>query len=297
MPNTTPHHTTPHHSSPSLSFSPGGPRCQSGDAGDAGDEEDAGLISEGSHGRDNVIHIYDALPSLRGPSLAAGPNPSTRSPGIWKSLPSNSLNFCKFALLPLPPRTRKDRKNGKDGGAEKEALLAVPNLVDSELADIYHLPSMRRLHAGVNVPKQDAAGSEGVKGKGKGKAKAVDGAGDGDEDEVHPEGTRSGLIMSLHLGFLPIAQAMEAGDIEAKTGDTEVTAGGATGEDASSDRQLGLAMGYEDGRVEVWACASGSNSQGLGEEGWRCFSDGRGAVGPRRWELVFGAKGHNEAGE
>jgi hypothetical protein len=197
------------------------------------------LTSEGSHGRDNVIHIYEPIVHRRGLSLAVGPSPITKPPEIWKTLPTNSLNFCRFALLPIPA--------GR--GKEREALLAVPNLLDSELADVYHLPSMKRLHAAINTSESISSGAT---------------------ISTDLEGMRSGLMMSLHLGFL------------ATTGRDELS-------------RLGLAIGFEDGRVELWVCTSAGSSEE--NESWRLFSDGRGAVGPRRWGILGRGKGHNEAGK
>lgn len=139
---------------------------------------------------------------------------------------------------------------GTPGGPE--ALLAVPNLLDTELADIYHLPSMRRLHAAVNTPVD-------VKGKKKAAPTPTD-------------STRSGLIMSLHLRFLPpVKLAIKSPD--------------------ETERRLVLILGYEDGRIDVWGIA------GADKEAWRGFTDGSEQVGKRGWDPIWSGKGHNEAGE
>lgn len=133
--------------------------------------------------------------------------------------------------------------------------MAVPNLLDSELADIYHLPSLKRLHAALNTPSAK---------KDKGKGKEID----------HSNGTqnvRSGLIMSLHLRFLPDSTSADG---------------------IVMDSKLGLILGYEDGRVDIWVC----DPDGEEKERWRIFSDGSGKVGNRAWELVWTGKGHNESG-
>lgn len=170
-------------------------------------------------------------------------------------------------MLPIPLSTSVPASSGSSsagarakGDGEAEALLAVPNLLDTELADIYHLPSMRRLHAGVNTPKANQ----------KGKAKA------GPADA-----TRSGLIMSLHLRFLRLEAAMASSS--SKHGDRE-------------QGKLVLVLGYEDGRVDMWGMPVDTGSTEGGEESWRAFSDGSGQVGKRGWEVMWSGKGHNEAG-
>ena len=158
---------------------------------------------------------------------------------------TNSLNFCRFSVCPLA-------RQSEDG--RKEALLAVPNLVDSELVDIYLLPSRRRLHASINyTPKPK---------------------GPIDEMSIKPDAGRTGLVMGIHLAF-------------------------------DSSGRLNCVMGFEDGRTEVWRCgsapvgptqATGTSPSELPEE-WRRTWDARMSSGPRLWEKVYEAKGHNEAGE
>lgn len=48
-----------------------------------------------------------------------------------------------------------------------------------------------------------------------------------------------------------------------------------------------VAMGFEDGRVELWALAGGV--------GWKGPSDGRAGMTP--WQRRYEGKKHNEAGE
>ncbi len=47
------------------------------------------------------------------------------SPKHLYSLDVNSLNFCRFSFLPLPPSLQRESEG-------LEALIAVPNLVESE---------------------------------------------------------------------------------------------------------------------------------------------------------------------
>jgi hypothetical protein len=52
----------------------------------------------------------------------------------------NALNYCRFSLYPTqsdPPR----------------ALLGLPNLIESELVDIWDLPGKTRLHAAIGTIK------------------------------------------------------------------------------------------------------------------------------------------------
>jgi hypothetical protein len=50
------------------------------------------------------------------------------------SLDVNALNFCRFSLLPL---------HSDDGDAQAQALVAVPNLVESALASAVHFAFFR----------------------------------------------------------------------------------------------------------------------------------------------------------
>ena len=68
--------------------------------------------------------------------------PSLPAPALCYSMDVNALNFCRFALLPLPALLPTDGADagpaagtGAEAGAGVEAghsaLLALPNLVDS----------------------------------------------------------------------------------------------------------------------------------------------------------------------
>lgn len=67
-----------------------------------------------------------------------------------------------------------------------------------------------------------------------------------------------------------------------------------------------LAMGFEDGRVELWECSPGERAR-IGEEGgdvvrqwWEQPSDARDptcSAEDRRWWRIWEQKGHNEAGQ
>lgn len=155
-------------------------------------------------GRDNKLHLYERLHVERLDAAAT----ASSGPPIQMSMDSNSLNFCRFALTPY----------------EDAALMALPNLVDSELIDVYAMPSGKRLHSKVNFAA-DAKGSN----------------------------TRSGLVMAVALRVV--------GD------------------------RLALVAGFEDGRLEVWAC----DVTALGK-----LWDGKTSA-PGPWRRLWAGKAHNEA--
>ncbi|PVG04431.1 WD40 repeat-like protein [Serendipita vermifera] len=98
-----------------------------------------------SHGRDQKLHVWSRLlPPL---SLGGSVNLAEviSSPPLLYSLDVNALNFCRFSLLPQPE--------------ESKALLAVPNLVDSNYIDIWTLPNPDRVHAAMGKRHVQDAGS------------------------------------------------------------------------------------------------------------------------------------------
>ncbi|KII85233.1 hypothetical protein PLICRDRAFT_116623 [Plicaturopsis crispa FD-325 SS-3] len=129
-----------------------------------------------THGRDNKLHVWKRAqePQIKVGSSAAAPG--LRSPTLCYSMDVNALNYCRFSLMPLPPSPPSYLK-------DDSVLIAFPNIVDSSLADIWALPSQRRLHA--------AIGSEGVASLPTPETLA-DGRGP----------NKTGIIMSLHL-FTP----------------------------------------------------------------------------------------------
>ncbi|KAG8743216.1 ASTRA complex subunit [Ceratobasidium sp. 428] len=88
-----------------------------------------------THGRDYKLHVWRLAPTVPLLADAAG-SPTLATPTIVFSLDVNALNYCRFALYPV--------SRGK-------ALLALPNLVESELIDIWEIPSTTRLHAGIGT--------------------------------------------------------------------------------------------------------------------------------------------------
>ncbi|KAG2343527.1 WD-40 repeat-containing protein [Suillus weaverae] len=119
-----------------------------------------------THGRDNKIHVW-ARPE-ESASIRQGPATllDLSTPTICYSLDVNALNYCKFSLLEA---------------SKQEGLLAVPNLVESALADIWSLPSRQRLYAAIGDPQDTSA------------APFSDGR----------SGSKSGIIMSMHLFHAP----------------------------------------------------------------------------------------------
>ncbi|KAK6596106.1 WD repeat domain-containing protein [Botrytis cinerea] len=84
-----------------------------------------------------------------------------RKPWILHMLDVNTMNFCAFAMCPLHPdiKVEEDGDSGKDEKVEVDVekgeksgdqlLLAVPNTLTSESIDIFHVPTLHRLH---NIP-------------------------------------------------------------------------------------------------------------------------------------------------
>ncbi|KAH9945340.1 WD-40 repeat-containing protein [Epithele typhae] len=142
-----------------------------------------------THGRDNKLHVWTgphaAEPGAARPACAgagavdvdagSAALPGLHVPALLYSLDVNALNYCRFSLLvPAPPIA-----GSAPGPAEEEALLAVPNLVESAYADVWTLPGKQRLHAAIGKGGQDLA---------------ADG-----RDVRNP----TGLIMSMHLSAAP----------------------------------------------------------------------------------------------
>jgi hypothetical protein len=86
-----------------------------------------------SHGRDNKLHVWRRPSSHDEPSTVGGgsaSSPGTLELELGYSLDVNALNFCRFSLLPLYD---DDDEDGHSAEAA-QALVAVPNLVESSLA-------------------------------------------------------------------------------------------------------------------------------------------------------------------
>ncbi|KAK0506524.1 WD-40 repeat-containing protein [Armillaria luteobubalina] len=145
-----------------------------------------------TQGRDNKLHIWlrvEELPGIGG-SAALSESPI---PVLQYSMDVNALNYCKFSLMPLPLNDTMSGSSSKD--QSNEALIALPNLVESSEADIWSLPSCTRVHAAIG--KQESNGP----------ILSTDGRGN----------QATGIIMSLHLykhdDVLRILIAYESGKV------------------------------------------------------------------------------------
>ncbi|EPS95024.1 hypothetical protein FOMPIDRAFT_150161 [Fomitopsis schrenkii] len=119
-----------------------------------------------THARDNKLHVWERVLE---PAAALGhaASLSLPTPPLCYSMDVNALNYCRFSLMPLAESARND---------ERRALIALPNLVESSFADIWALPSQKRIHAAVGKAGQPDGPS-------------LDGRGS----------SATGIIMSLHL--------------------------------------------------------------------------------------------------
>ncbi|TDL25682.1 WD-40 repeat-containing protein [Rickenella mellea] len=92
-----------------------------------------------THGRDNKLHVWERVVE----NVSVGDSATVTGlsiPSLRYSMDVNALNFCRFSLLPRP---------SLDVTVAQTAQVALPNLVDSSLVDIWSLPSQRRLHAAI----------------------------------------------------------------------------------------------------------------------------------------------------
>ncbi|KAI6004339.1 WD40-repeat-containing domain protein [Pisolithus marmoratus] len=92
-----------------------------------------------THGRDNKIYVWERpVESVAIRQVGAATLTESSAPTLCYSMDVNALNYCRFSLL--LPLSNSDTTS---------ALLAVPNLVESSLADVWTLPSRQRLHAAI----------------------------------------------------------------------------------------------------------------------------------------------------
>ncbi|KAJ4487745.1 WD40-repeat-containing domain protein [Lentinula aciculospora] len=149
-----------------------------------------------THGRDNKLHVWDRLDEQ---SITSGIGSSAALPGLPTptlrfSMDVNALNYCRFSLLPtsiigsipenLPSANITSRV---DSSSECTALIALPNLIQSSEADVWSIPSYKRLHAAIGH-----------------RVKASIFSGDGRTGE-----NATGIIMSLRL-FEPTSSSAES---------------------------------------------------------------------------------------
>ncbi|SJL05265.1 uncharacterized protein ARMOST_08631 [Armillaria ostoyae] len=149
----------------------------------------ANIITQGC---DNKLHVWlrvEELPGIGG-SAALSESPI---PVLQYSMDVNALNYCRFSLMPLPPNDSISGLSSKD--QSNEALIALPNLVESSEADIWSLPSCSRVHAAIGKQERN------------GPILSTDGRGN----------QATGIVMSLHLfehdGALRILIAYESGNV------------------------------------------------------------------------------------
>ncbi|KAH7107519.1 WD-40 repeat-containing protein [Auriculariales sp. MPI-PUGE-AT-0066] len=116
-----------------------------------------------THGRDNKLRVWQ-LPTADAAVGDSATNPALPIPVEISAHDVNALNFCAFSLLRAQDDSTKD-------------LIALPNLVDSNNADIWDLNTFERLHGAIGKP---------------------DGATATDYSENNPRG-ETGILMSLHL--------------------------------------------------------------------------------------------------
>lgn len=82
------------------------------------------LFFQGSHGRDNKLHVWKRVIELPGSARLgdAAASLDLPIPDLSYSMDVNALNYCRFSLMLL----------GSDDN-HKRALLAVPGLIDSSV--------------------------------------------------------------------------------------------------------------------------------------------------------------------
>ncbi|TCD65141.1 hypothetical protein EIP91_003034 [Steccherinum ochraceum] len=172
-----------------------------------------------THGRDNKLYIWDLPNDTTQELREAAMQPQLPTPELAHTLEVNALNYCRFSLL-------------STGFEDDQALIAVPNLVESSQADIWCLPSLTRLHAAIGKHDHNATYTKVADGRGL---------------------NALGIIMSLHL-FVheesPPASPDSPLEPSAST--------------SRSPTQLRLLCGYENGSVTLW-CFDGV---GTGGESW-----------------------------
>ncbi|TFK98627.1 WD40-repeat-containing domain protein [Pterulicium gracile] len=112
-----------------------------------------------THARDNKIHVWTRITESP-PSASIGASaalPDLPVPDSRESTDVNALNFCRFSLLDLGVNLNATLAGVRDPQTAnpqvRRALIAVPNLVQSELADIWAVPGFERLHAAIGTPE------------------------------------------------------------------------------------------------------------------------------------------------
>ncbi|CCM03104.1 uncharacterized protein FIBRA_05224 [Fibroporia radiculosa] len=131
-----------------------------------------------THGRDNKLHVWQRVRDAAAALGHSAATPGLQLPQCCYSLDVNALNYCRFSLLCVAP---DDAHNGE------RALIAVPNLVESSLADIWTLPGLQRLHAAIGTAGKPPTPAP-IEGRGL---------------------NATGIIMGMHLFQVPYPHSSE----------------------------------------------------------------------------------------
>ncbi|KAG8756237.1 ASTRA complex subunit [Serendipita sp. 396] len=99
-----------------------------------------------THGRDHKLHVWSRTVQPIVVAESVNVERIVSAPPLLYSLDVNALNFCKFDLF------------AKVG--ENTAVLAVPNLIDSNYIDLWDLPARDRLHAAVGKQYLQESGAD-----------------------------------------------------------------------------------------------------------------------------------------
>ncbi|KKF95636.1 ASTRA-associated protein 1 [Ceratocystis platani] len=96
-----------------------------------------------THGRDNELTVWklseaDETHLSRQPPLESSVTPPRNKPWVDFVMPVNSMNFCAFSCCSAVASEEVDTSN--------EIWFAVPNALQLEGVDLFHLPSQTRKH-------------------------------------------------------------------------------------------------------------------------------------------------------
>ncbi|PPQ71184.1 hypothetical protein CVT24_010002 [Panaeolus cyanescens] len=124
-----------------------------------------------TQGRDNKLHVWDQVREMpASTSIGGSANlPGLPTPALRYSMDINAINFCRFSLL-------SGTASSSQPAGGKQALLGLPNLVDSSTVDIWSLPDQARMHAAIGQEIKKSIFSENPGGR-----------------------NNSGIVMSMHL--------------------------------------------------------------------------------------------------
>ncbi|KIM84143.1 hypothetical protein PILCRDRAFT_818460 [Piloderma croceum F 1598] len=182
-----------------------------------------------THGRDNKLHVWTRIQEpLASASIRIGGSaalPGLPMPTLCYSMDVNALNYCRFSLLLQPASAQFSESN--------EALIALPNLIESSLADIWALPSCQRVHAAIGKDRALSSPMDILSSDGRGS-------------------TKTGLIMSMHL-FTASATAPHPSSSK------------------SYESQIQLLCAYENGGVTLWRYIRTNKQTSVEGIGWEAI--------------------------